>query len=85
MTLATLAACVGVLGALQALYLIVKNMEVARQTDGSSMWTTGEGAFFDESDETERNAARMKKDFDLARAKAIMAMASHFATNKAKA
>ena len=81
MTLTTLSACVGILGALQALYLFVKNMEAAKQTDGG--WSSGNGAFFDESDDT-GHEREMKKKFDIARAKAIMTMASQFA-NKSKA
>ncbi len=85
MTLATLSACVGVLGALQALYLFVKNMEAAKQADGPSMWTSAGDASFDGSDDQERETERrMKKNFEIARAKAIMAMDSQFA-DKAKA
>jgi hypothetical protein len=83
MSLTTLIACVGCLGALQAAYLFVKSMD-AKPVDGpSSSWGVADSNFFEESEET-KNARKMKKNFEIARAKAIMAMASEFAETKAK-
>jgi predicted oxidoreductase len=60
----------------------VKNAE-AKTADGPSMWSDGSD-FYVESTES-REARRMKKQFDLARAKGIMSMAAEFADRQAKA
>jgi Tfp pilus assembly protein PilV len=84
MSLETLILSVGLLGALQVAYRTLKNME-ARTVTGSSAWNAdGASDFFLETDE-DRAARQMKKDFDLARAKGIMAMASEFAEKRANA
>jgi hypothetical protein len=80
MTLETLIASVGVLGALQTGYVMLKNME-ARTVNGPTAWAASDDDFVVES-ETDRAARQMKADFDLARAKSIMATASQFAERK---
>jgi hypothetical protein len=82
MTLETLLASVGVLGALQAAYLYVRTAE-AKPVDGPSMWSD-DSDFVVVSDE-DRAARKMKREFDIARAKSIMAMAGEFAGSPAKA
>ena len=70
MSLETLLVSVGILGALQGTYLVLKNM--------------GNSSSASYSDTLEDRAARkMKTDFEIARAKAIMAMASEFSGAKA--
>lgn len=62
--------------------MFLKNMEAAaRQVDGPSVWTAADGTVFEEIAVGELEAARMKREFDLARAKSIMASASEFATS----
>ncbi len=80
MTFTTLIASVGVLAALQAAYLFLKSME-ARTVGGPAGWSSVEDDDFDLS-EDEKHAREMKKKFEIARAKAIMAMANEFASQK---
>ncbi len=77
MSLETLIACVGVIGATQALVFFVKSLE-AKPAEGPSHWSGSDDSDFEESEEAamERKA---KTNFEIARAKAIMAMASEFA------
>ncbi len=79
MTLETLIASLGVLGALQAAYLYVKGLEV-QTTEGRSTWSD-DSDFQVESDES-RMARKLRKNFDIARGKSIMAMAAEFADPK---
>ncbi len=83
MTLDTLIFSVGVLGALQAGYVLLKRTE-ARTADGPAMYESSSESFFLDTDE-DKSARSMKKDFDLARAKSIMATANEFATPRTKA
>ena len=82
MTLETLLVSVGVLGSLQAAWLVLKNLE-ARTVNGSTAWVQSDEDFAIES-ETDRSARRMKKDFDLARAKSIMGMVGEFGAEPMK-
>jgi hypothetical protein len=82
MTLETLLVSVGVLGSLQAAWLVLKNLE-ARTVSGSTAWVQSDEDFAIES-ETDRAARRMKKDFDLARAKSIMGMVGEFGAEPMK-
>lgn len=84
MTLETLILSVAVLGTLQIAYRALKNME-ARTVNGAPAWSSPDESDFVIESETDRAARRMKKDFDLDRAKSIMAMAEQFAANQAKA
>ncbi len=77
MSFETLILSVGVLGALQAAWLVLRNME-AKTVTGSPVWVSSDESDFVVASETERAARRMKKDFDLARAKSIMAMTEQF-------
>jgi hypothetical protein len=76
MSLETLLVSVGILGALQGAYLVLKNME-ARTVTGPAMWASTQGSYHENLEA--RAESRMKKDFEIARAKAIMAMAGEFA------
>ncbi len=80
MSLETLLVSFGILGALQGAYLVVKNME-ARTANGPSLWSASSDAYCET--QQERAERKMKKEFEIARAKAIMAMASEFADAKA--
>jgi len=71
MTLETLLASIGVLGTIQFAYMMLKNAE-SRSVDDSSAWG-------------EDSSSRMKQDFEIARAKEIMRIASEFGVSKAKA
>ena len=84
MTLETLIASLGVLATLQLAYRALKTME-AKPVEGPSVYETSDSFSFFETSDTEKSARRMKKDFDLARAKAIMAIAEEFADRTAKA
>jgi hypothetical protein len=79
MTFEIIAAFVGVLGTLQALSMILTNMETAaKQIEGRSTWTAADGTTFEEFAVTELEGSQiMKQDFDVSRAEAIMA--THFA------
>ena len=81
MTLETLIASAGLLGALQTGYLVLKNME-ARTVNGAPIWSAEDNSDFVVESKTDRAARQMKKDFDLARAKSIMATASQFGDRK---
>ncbi len=77
MTLESLILSVGVLGALQAAWLVLKNGQ-ARTVNGPTAWVSADESDFVVESETDRAAGRMKKDFDLARAKGIMAITEQF-------
>jgi hypothetical protein len=77
MTLETLLVSVGVLGSLQAAWLVLKNMEV-RTVNGTPAYVSSDDSDFVVESATDRAARRMKKDFDLARAKSIMGMVGEF-------
>jgi len=81
MSLENLIACVGVLGTVQALVFFVKSLQ-AKPAGGSALWAGSDASYGEESEEAamERKA---KKNFEIARAKAIMAMASEFAAQPA--
>ena len=78
MSLETLIVSVGVLGSLQAAWLVLKNLE-ARTVNGTPAYVPSDESDFVVESKTDRAARRMKKDFDLARAKSIMGVASQFA------
>ena len=77
MSLETLIVSVGVLGSLQAAWLVLKNME-ARTVNGTPAYVSSDESDFVVESQTDRAARRMKKDFDLARAKSIMGMVDQF-------
>jgi len=77
MSLETLIASVGLLAALQFGYVVLKNMGT-RTVEGPTVWASDESDFVIES-ATDRAARRMKKDFDISRAKSIMSLAEQFA------
>jgi hypothetical protein len=82
MTLETLILSVAALAALEIAYLVYKRTET-KLAGGPSQWSTEIDAFsFFEASETDKAASRMKDDFDLARAKSIMGIASQFADKK---
>ncbi len=70
MSLETLLVSVGILGALKGAYLVLKTMDT---TSSASYGNSLEG----------RGARKVKNDFEIARAKAIMGMASEFSGAKA--
>jgi hypothetical protein len=77
MSLETLIVSVGVLGSLQAAWLVLKNLE-ARTVNGTPAYVPSDESDFVVESKTDRAARRMKKDFDLARAKSIMGMVGEF-------
>jgi hypothetical protein len=83
MSLETLILSVGVLGALQAAWLVLKNAE-ARTVNGPTAWVSSDESDLVIESKTDRAARRMKKDFDLARAKGIMGMVGEFGAKPMK-
>jgi hypothetical protein len=77
MSLETLILSVAVLGSLQAAWLVLKNME-ARTVNGTPAYVTSDESDFVVESATDRAARRMKKDFDLARAKSVMSLVEQF-------
>jgi len=78
MTLETLILSVGVLGALQAAWLVLKNGEARTVNGPTTAWVSTDDSDFVIESKADRAARRMKKDFDIARAKGIMSMVGEF-------
>ena len=84
MTLETLILSVGVLGALQAAWLVLKNGEARTANGPATSWVSSDESDFVIESKTDRAARRMKKDFDIARAKGIMSMVGEFGAKPMK-
>ena len=70
-----LAACVGTLAALQALSILLTNMEVAaKRIEGRSTWISRDGTVFEEFAVKELEASQiMQQEFEECRSEAPMA------------
>jgi hypothetical protein len=74
-----LAAFVGILAVLQALSMLLTNLEVAsKQIEGRSSWTARDGTVFEEFAVSELETSQvMLADFEESRGEALLASASH--------
>jgi hypothetical protein len=70
-----IAACVGILSALQGLSILLTNLEIAaKRIEGRSTWIARDGTAFEEFAVSElENSNVMKQDFEVSRSEAYLA------------